>query len=537
MLELNKNTGDSLYAAEINQIVEAVNSKPELNDLTEYVDNNISIVNERIDNDLLALNNTIQSTSIDLTEYVDNKVDTIDLTPYQAFSEKNQVNGYAGLDTGAKLPTSLFPDEMLGNVRYRGLYDGTTVTSAYAAYNGLPLPTASLSNAGVYFIATTSFTNGGLDYLAGDWIISTGVAGGWQKVDNTDSVATVFGRLGNVVANTGDYNVSQITGAAPLASPTFTGIVTAPTFIGNLTGNADTTTALATTRTIWGQSFDGTGNIIGSLTNVNQITASGNIATTAQLRSVTAYLRGNATGGAVLSDNGVGARIILRPNGDTNTTGEVVINSSGAVSANSFIGNLTGNADTATNAVTINTTQIDLLGDKTWEGLHTFNNVLTLSNTNAGVGSTQTLAFAGSGLLRSQITGGRAASGSGGRLIFTTRTSGSATQVSRMQIDDEGLVSIGTNAPTVAGNRLYINAGTSTTIGLVIRGNASQSVDLQQWQNSAGTVLASIDRFGNVFMANSSAPATPSNGGVIYVEGGALKYKGSSGTVTTLGGA
>lgn len=41
-----------------------------------------------------------------------------------------------------------------------------------------------------------------------------------------------------------------------------------------------------------------------------------------------------------------------------------------------------------------------------------------------------------------------------------------------------------------------------------------------------------------LFIANGSAvPGTPSGGGVIYVEAGALKYKGSSGTVTTLGPA
>lgn len=47
------------------------------------------------------------------------------------------------------------------------------------------------------------------------------------------AVASVFGRAGIVTAQTGDYTVAQITGAAPLASPTFTGTVTLP-----LTGSA-----------------------------------------------------------------------------------------------------------------------------------------------------------------------------------------------------------------------------------------------------------------------------------------------------------
>ena len=52
-------------------------------------------------------------------------------------------------------------------------------------------------------------------------------------------------------------------------------------------------------------------------------------------------------------------------------------------------------------------------------------------------------------------------------------------------------------------------------------------------------VLASagLSLTGNFFLSNTTAPATPTGGGVIYVEAGALKYKGSSGTVTTLGAA
>jgi len=44
---------------------------------------------------------------------------------------------------------------------------------------------------------------------------------------NQTNVQSVFGRTGIVVATSGDYTVSQITGAAPTASPTFTGSATA----------------------------------------------------------------------------------------------------------------------------------------------------------------------------------------------------------------------------------------------------------------------------------------------------------------------
>lgn len=54
-------------------------------------------------------------------------------------------------------------------------------------------------------------------------------------------------------------------------------------------------------------------------------------------------------------------------------------------------------------------------------------------------------------------------------------------------------------------------------------------------------IFSSLATFNNniainnyAFIKNSSAPSTPSGGGRIYVEGGALKYIGSSGTITTL---
>ena len=55
------------------------------------------------------------------------------------------------------------------------------------------------------------------------------------------------------------------------------GTVTAPTFSGALSGNATTATQLQNTRTIWGQNFDGSGNVSGNLTGVGTISASGKL--------------------------------------------------------------------------------------------------------------------------------------------------------------------------------------------------------------------------------------------------------------------
>lgn len=177
MLEINKQSGDSLYAIEINQIVEAINNKPDNNDL----ENSIQVV----------------------TDYVDEQVNNIDLSSYEKLDNRNQPEGYAGLDNAAKLSTSLFPDEILGNVRFKGLFDGSIVTSDDEEFNGNPLPSA-VNCIGVYFISSQGFTINSIEFSIGDWIISTGNQG-WQKVDNSDAVTTVFGRMGNIVANESDY--------------------------------------------------------------------------------------------------------------------------------------------------------------------------------------------------------------------------------------------------------------------------------------------------------------------------------------------
>lgn len=57
----------------------------------------------------------------------------------------------------------------------------------------------------------------------------------------------------------------------------------------------------------------------------------------------------------------------------------------------------------------------------------------------------------------------------------------------------------------------------------------------QAYQVDEGNVPEGMAATGPQYIANSSEPDTPTGGGVLYVEAGALKFKGSSGTVTTLG--
>jgi hypothetical protein len=130
------------------------------------------------------------------------------------------------------------------------------------------------------------------------------------------------------------------------------------------------------------------------------------------------------------------------------------------------------------------------------------------------------------------------------------------------------------NAQDTSQNALFVLNSVAANVGAVIRGAASQSADLLQFQTSAGGVLTGFrssgvpylsaiqgtdlstaiifgggrsvalatgtGSFGGgaavVMIGNATTVPTsnPTGGGILYAEGGALKWRGSSGTITTI---
>jgi hypothetical protein len=127
---------------------------------------------------------------------------SLDGTTYQDEAEKNQANGYAPLDSGAKIPLANLPDSILGQVSYQGTWAASSNTPTLAN------PPASTTK-GEYYVASDDGTQFGIEFKTGDWIISNGTA--WEKVDNTDAVTSVFGRLGNIIALQEDYDDFYVT--------------------------------------------------------------------------------------------------------------------------------------------------------------------------------------------------------------------------------------------------------------------------------------------------------------------------------------
>jgi hypothetical protein len=104
-------------------------------------------------------------------------------------------NGVASLDAGGKVPLSQIPDSIIGQVQYMGTWNALTNT-----------PTLNFlvpEEKGHYYVVSVAGVFGGIDFQVGDWIISNGTY--WEKVDNTDAVTSVFGRIGAILALEADY--------------------------------------------------------------------------------------------------------------------------------------------------------------------------------------------------------------------------------------------------------------------------------------------------------------------------------------------
>lgn len=105
----------------------------------------------------------------------------------------------------------------------------------------------------------------------------------------------------------------------------------------------------------------------------------------------------------------------------------------------------------------------------------------------------------------------------------------STAGVSRWEVCGTGTAESGSNVGTDYIINRYNDAGVYQSTAFRI-------------ERSSGNIGLGGNSFGSgvkiVFIANGTAPSSnPTGGGILYVESGALKYRGSSGTVTTLGAA
>jgi len=160
-------------------------------------------------------------------------------------------------------------NQLVGGLQYEGTWNASTNT---------PTITSSVGTDGTFYIVSVAGTtniNGINDWQVGDWIVFHDTT--WQKVDNSDSVSSVFGRVGNVVANQADYSAFY-----PLIADIKNGVLTVQgtgvlsgsgTFSANqATNNTITLTHAAVSRT--DTTSAQTPSFGGSFTAIDSVTSS-----------------------------------------------------------------------------------------------------------------------------------------------------------------------------------------------------------------------------------------------------------------------
>lgn len=98
-------------------------------------------------------------------------------------------NGVATLDSAGKLDGSQIPAALLGSVSYQGTWD--------ASSGSAPSATPTKGQYWVVSVAGSTSLGGITDWKIGDWAIYDTA---WDKVDNTDGVASVAGLTGIITA-------------------------------------------------------------------------------------------------------------------------------------------------------------------------------------------------------------------------------------------------------------------------------------------------------------------------------------------------
>ena len=256
-------------------------------------------------------------------------------------SNKNTPNGIAGLDGNGIIPTSILPDSVVGNVKFKGTFDPITTTFS-----------ATYSNLGWYFISIGTGTYSGLGFNVGDWMISEGTF--LSKIDNTDAVMSVNGRLGNIIINSKDitdglgYTPSNITSLAnylTIASASSTYATTAT--LSNYLTIASASSIYATTATLSNYLT------IASASSIYATTATlSNYLTTSSASSTYLPLSGGSLSGTLYGINCSFSSTLFGTNVNTNrlliNNTISISNGGGSIVSNVVIGN--------TNSLSINTT-------------------------------------------------------------------------------------------------------------------------------------------------------------------------------------
>lgn len=216
-------------------------------------------------------------------------------------------NGLATLDSDQKIPVSQLPSIAISD---------TFVVGSQAAMLALVAQTGDIA---IRTDLNQTFILAGMPATSLD---------NWEQlITPTSPVTSVFGRTGAISAASGDYTVAQVTGAAPIASPTFTGSPSGPT-----PPAADNSTRLATTAWVTSKGYTnnsgtvtsvaGSGGTTGLTFTGSPVTSSGTLTLGGTL-AVSAGGTGSTTVAGARTGLGLGTMAIQNANAVSITGGTI----------------------------------------------------------------------------------------------------------------------------------------------------------------------------------------------------------------------
>jgi len=201
-------------------------------------------------------------------------------------TEPIYVRQYSGTFTTLTRTATLLDGS--GNTSFPGSITGNTIVKSGGTSSQFLKADGSVDS-NTYLTSASTLTAGNLSGT-----IPSGVLGNSSLFVGTTSIAlnrasasqsltgvSIDGNAGTVTNGfytTSSFNLGTTSIAVNRASAaqSLTGI-NIDGSSGSCTGNAATATTLATTRTIWGQNFNGSANVTGALTGATDITASGTV--------------------------------------------------------------------------------------------------------------------------------------------------------------------------------------------------------------------------------------------------------------------
>ena len=381
-----------------------------------------------------------------------------------------------------------------------------TASSTYAplaspALTGTPTAPTATAGTNTTQVATTAFVGTAISNL---------VAGAPTTLDTLDEIAAAIADTGNFSDTVVLKSGSTMTGNLAMGTNKVTGLGTPTTSTDAATKGYVDTAAIAPSN------LTGPITSVGPATSVASQTGTGSTFVMNTSPTLVTPVLGVATATSINGTTIPASKTLVATDSTTYVVPSQTGNSGKALTTDgttsSWSTTINGTAIPATKTLVVTTDKLSALASTTSAELA---GVIS-DETGSGAlvfGSSPTLSPAAAANIGLTVKGAASQTAnlqewqnSSGALVASMGPSGN------LAIYGNGITSgdhrIGT--ASYLNGTLNVASRTTTEIGTVIRGSASQTADLQEWQNSAGTVLAKVTASGNLVGTSSYTAKTAS---------------------------